>query len=63
MQLLPSDADEVRAMRHVVVHDRDLTPPWPERYAVHLEFPEPVRGPIALGYGGHFGLGVFIARD
>ena len=24
-----------------------------------LEFPQPVSGPIALGYGAHFGLGVF----
>lgn len=24
-----------------------------------IEFPEPVRGPIALGYGAHFGLGLF----
>jgi CRISPR-associated protein Csb2 len=25
-----------------------------------MEFPEPVRGPIALGYGAHFGLGLFV---
>ncbi len=25
----------------------------------HIEFAEPVRGPIALGYGCHFGLGLF----
>jgi len=24
-----------------------------------IEFPEPVRGPIVLGYGAHFGLGLF----
>lgn len=28
-------------------------------YGFRLEFPEPVRGPIALGYGCHFGLGQF----
>ncbi len=28
-------------------------------YWLWLEFPEPVRGPIALGYGAHFGLGLF----
>lgn len=26
----------------------------------HLTFPEPVSGPIALGYGAHFGLGLFV---
>ena len=25
-----------------------------------IEFPEPVHGPIALGYGAHFGLGLFV---
>jgi CRISPR-associated protein Csb2 len=25
-----------------------------------IEFPEPVRGPIAVGYGAHFGLGLFM---
>jgi CRISPR-associated protein Csb2 len=25
-----------------------------------IEFPEPVGGPIALGYGSHFGLGLFV---
>jgi len=28
-----------------------------------LSFPEPVSGPIALGYGAHFGLGLFIPMD
>jgi CRISPR-associated protein Csb2 len=28
---------------------------------VSLTFERPVRGPIALGYGAHFGLGVFAA--
>ena len=29
-------------------------------YKVRLEFEEPVRGPITLGYGSHFGLGMFV---
>lgn len=29
-------------------------------YGVRLTFPEPIRGPIALGYGSHFGLGQFV---
>ena len=28
-----------------------------------IEFPELVEGPLALGYGSHFGLGLFIAVD
>ncbi|QGJ70643.1 Type I-U CRISPR-associated protein Cas5/Cas6 [Planctomycetales bacterium 10988] len=32
-------------------------------YGFQLIFPTPVRGPIALGYGCHFGLGQFIADD
>ena len=28
-------------------------------FAVRLEFPQPVRGPMALGYGSHFGMGLF----
>ena len=28
-------------------------------YGFRLEFPRPVRGPIAVGYGAHFGLGTF----
>ncbi len=30
-------------------------------FGFRLTFPEPVRGPIALGYGCHFGLGLFVA--
>ena len=25
-----------------------------------IEFPEPVSGPLSLGYGAHFGLGLFV---
>jgi len=33
-------------------------------YGFEITFPEPVAGPIALGYGAHFGLGQFIpVRD
>lgn len=28
-----------------------------------ITFPEPVSGPIALGYGAHFGLGLFVPAD
>ncbi len=32
-------------------------------YGFRLTFAEPVRGPIALGYGAHFGLGLFVPVD
>lgn len=32
-------------------------------FGFRLVFPEPVKGPIALGYGAHFGLGCFVALD
>ena len=28
-----------------------------------IEFPEPVPGPLALGYGSHFGLGLFVPAE
>jgi len=32
-------------------------------YGFRIEFPEPVRGPVALGYGAHFGMGGFEADE
>lgn len=32
-------------------------------YGFRIEFPEPVSGPIALGYGAHFGLGLFVPES
>jgi CRISPR-associated protein Csb2 len=47
--------------RHVVRHRRTGNqPPQDLGIFVHLHFPEPVKGPICLGYGSHFGLGLFI---
>jgi hypothetical protein len=30
-------------------------------FAVRLTFETPVKGPLVLGYGSHFGLGLFVA--
>jgi CRISPR-associated protein Csb2 len=36
----------------------------PDRaFGARLIFEQPVRGPIAVGYGAHFGLGLFVAVD
>jgi CRISPR-associated protein Csb2 len=32
-------------------------------YGFRIRFPEMVRGPIALGYGAHFGLGLFVPES
>jgi CRISPR-associated protein Csb2 len=32
-------------------------------YGFQLTFAEPVRGPLALGYGAHFGLGLFVPAE
>jgi CRISPR-associated protein Csb2 len=29
-------------------------------YGFRIEFPEPVQGPVAVGYGAHFGMGGFV---
>lgn len=38
---------------------RGLTQPDTHGHAVRLRFPETVAGPVALGFGCHYGLGVF----
>lgn len=40
---------------------RGLTQPDRTGLALRLEFPEPVEGPVALGFASHFGLGLFRA--
>jgi CRISPR-associated protein Csb2 len=32
-------------------------------YGFRISFAKPVQGPIAVGYGAHFGLGLFVAAD
>jgi CRISPR-associated protein Csb2 len=38
-------------------------PPQPNVYGMRLIFDQPQPGPISLGYGSHFGLGIFSAED
>jgi CRISPR-associated protein Csb2 len=45
--------------RDVRLERGDQSPPMRVKYSLELHFEEPVRGPIALGYACHFGLGVF----
>lgn len=65
--------DDVRRLRHYVrVRNTGLSakhksgpkpPPVDTGFALRLEFAEPVRGPVSLGYAAHFGLGQFAAID
>lgn len=52
--------EESIAFRHYVRRRARVAPP-PEDfgYALRLAFPEPVAGPLCLGYASHFGLGLF----
>ena len=47
-------------MRHFVLARRDRPePPICCGFAIRIEFDRPIRGPLALGYASHFGLGLF----
>lgn len=55
---------EARAFRHFVRRrQRGPQPPLDCGFAIRLFFESPVRGPIGLGYGCHFGLGSFRAMQ
>ena len=54
--------DEYDRFRHyVLIRRKGPRPPQPIPFAVRLEFDEPIKGPLCLGYGSHYGLGVFKA--
>ena len=57
--------DRTRTLRHALRVRRHPAkpPPADEGFAVRLIFDAPVRGPIALGYASHFGLGLFGAVE
>jgi CRISPR-associated protein Csb2 len=55
-------AGETVALRHFVrQRQRGPQPPLDVGFALQLHFEKPVVGPICLGYGSHFGLGLFRA--
>lgn len=62
VELLPWD-ERTRHMRHAIRRRRypARQPPIDTGFATRLVFDRPVAGPIALGYGCHFGLGMFLA--
>jgi len=55
-----TDAAAWNRFRHFkLVRQRGPEPPFACGFAIRLEFEHPVSGPIAIGYGSHFGLGLF----
>lgn len=64
VEVLPWN-DETRKFRHAVRVRRypAKPPPVDAGFAVRLILDTPETGPLALGYGAHFGLGLFVAAD
>lgn len=60
VEIVPWD-DQALDLRHAVrVRRRGSAPPPQDAgFVIRLVFEEPVHGPIAIGYGAHFGLGLF----
>ena len=56
----PPDQDLVKFVRTRI--DSKPQPPKPWAFGVRVVFNEPQPGPIAIGYGCHFGLGLFAAE-
>ena len=60
VQRMPWNHTDARRLRHYIRRrTRGNAPPHDVGYGIRLEFPQPVTGPIILGYGCHFGLGLF----
>ena len=60
---IPWQDDSARRFRHWVRRRRQGPQPAVDcGMALRLRFAEPVRGPLCLGYGSHFGLGLFVAE-
>lgn len=62
----PLDRNELVG-RHLLKYVRTRRPPKPQppanrAFGIRIVFDQPVRGPIALGYGSHYGLGVLAAE-
>ncbi len=60
--ILPGNADETLPLRHFIRKRRKgNSPPQDIGFSFQLNFSEPIQGPLLLGYGSHFGLGMFRA--
>jgi CRISPR-associated protein Csb2 len=61
----PHTDDDARRQRHFVRSRRRGPPPPADcGFTLELRFASAIRGPLCLGYGSHYGLGLFVsARD
>jgi len=58
-RLDPHNFDQARKQRHFIRVRHRQPPPIDCGFTLKLQFAEPVPGPLCLGYGSHFGLGLF----
>jgi len=60
----PKENTEILPQRHFVrTRRRGPAPPADCGFSLKLVFSEPVKGLVCLGYGSHFGLGLFVSAD
>lgn len=57
--LITNTTNQNRFRHFKLVRKRGPEPPIACGFAIRLEFSHPVQGPISIGYGSHFGLGLF----
>ncbi len=57
------DAESLRMRHFIRRRGKGPPPPVDVCFRVELEFAQPVSGPVCLGYGSHFGLGLFRVAD
>lgn len=55
----PRDPSVARFRHFVRVRHHGPPPPQDHGWALELHLAEPIRGPLVLGYGSHYGLGLF----
>lgn len=59
----PHESDLARQQRHIVRARRfGQLPPIDCGFTLRLTFAEVINGPLSLGYGSHYGLGLFVAK-
>jgi CRISPR-associated protein Csb2 len=60
----PKEDAEILRQRHFIrTRRRGPAPPVDCGFSLKLAFVNPIKGPVCLGYGNHFGLGLFRAVD
>jgi len=60
----PKEDMKTLRLRHFVrSRRRGPAPPIDCGFSLKIDFAEPTRGPVCLGYGSHFGLGLFVGVD